>query len=106
MCKADAECYTGIGLPADNNHCCLRNRNSSKPNPSIFAPAEVPPPAWSAWLREALQEQTPAENHRIRTRLLAHLPERMGISRVYPGHSVHTLFTADAETLRRQEKNN
>lgn len=104
MCKADAKHYVGMGLPADNNHCCLRNRNSSKPNPSVFAQTGVPLPALSPRLRRALQKPAPAGNRRVRTRLPARLRERMGIPRVYPGLSVRTVFTADAETLKKAGK--
>lgn len=86
--------YMGMGLPADSNNCCLCTRNSSKPNPSAFAQAQVPPPALSAWLREALQKSPPAENRRIRAHLPACLQEWMWVSRVYPGLSVeHGIYS-------------
>lgn len=101
VCYADAKHYMGMGLLADNDRSCLCNRNSSKPSPSVFAQAEVLLPAQSAALRNVLQKPTPVQNC---TRLSAHLQKWRGISVVYPGLCAGTVFTVDAETLRRQEK--
>lgn len=97
MCKADAKHYMGMGLPANKNHCCLYDRNSSKPNPPIFVQAGAPPPSPGALLRRARQELTPEPE--IRAQLPAHLQEWTWISFIQD-----LVFTADAEMLRKQEK--
>lgn len=51
----------GTGLPGDNPRCCLHNRNGSKPNPPVLAPAEAPLPAWRMLLGKALQKLAPAQ---------------------------------------------
>lgn len=88
VCKADAKHDVGMGLPADNSHCCLCDRNSAKPNSLILVQAGAPPPSPGALLWREQWELTPEPG--MCTQLPAHLQEWMWISRLYPGVDIYS----------------
>lgn len=92
-CEAGAQHCVGMGLPADNNHCCLCNRNSSKLNPHIVAQAPVPLPALKALIWKALQKLTSVQNWRIHAHLPAHLQKWMWILESARAGCRHSIYS-------------